>query len=182
MSEAFFADVVVLVEGEGDRAAILGAALARSQDFESMGIAVIPCGGKASMDRPALIFKGLGIPTYLVWDGDKDDAKGIRSNRILQRIVGCDPVDYPSRIEETFTCFQTKLETMLREELGSNYEKGFDNCMHEFGYKDRGQAEKNPRVLAEVIGRAAASQRTSSSLNAIVDHVLELHRKATAGH
>jgi len=32
-----------------------------------MGISVIPCGGKVSIDRPALIFKSLGIPVYALW-------------------------------------------------------------------------------------------------------------------
>lgn len=180
MSESFFADVVVLVEGEGDRAAILGAALVQGHDFESMGIAVIPCGGKTSMDRPALIFRGLGIPTYLVWDGDQHDNSGIRSNHILQRMVGIEPVDYPGRLEETFACFQTKLEKKLREEMTPNYDNELDGCKREFGYTERAQAEKNPRVLAEVIRRAAANGKTSASLEAIVGHILALHKKETA--
>lgn len=179
MSESFFADVVVLVEGEGDLAAILGAALAQGHDFESMGIAVIPCGGKPSMDRPALIFKGLGIPTYLVWDGDQHDDSGIRPNHILQRIVGVEPVDYPSELGTTFTCFQTKLEKTLCEEMAPEYDKHLENCKQQFGYTDRKQAEKNPRVLAEVIRRAAANGKASPSLEAIVGHILTLHGKET---
>ena len=70
MNEGFFADVVVLVEGEDDRAAILGAAQAKGIHLESDGFAVIPCGGKASLDRPAAIFQGLGIAIYLLWDAD----------------------------------------------------------------------------------------------------------------
>jgi putative ATP-dependent endonuclease of the OLD family len=45
MSEGFFADVAVLVEGEDDRAAILGAAKAtKGLEMESEGFSVIPCG------------------------------------------------------------------------------------------------------------------------------------------
>lgn len=181
MSESFFAEVVVLVEGEGDRAAILGAAVAKDHDFESMGITVIPCGGKPSMDRPALILRAFGIPIYIVWDGDEHDEDGIRSNRILQRIVGVDPIDYPSCIEATFACFHTKLEKTLREELGPDYDKELDNCKREFGYTERRQAEKNPRVLTEVIRRTAANGKTSASLDAIVEHILELYMKEIAG-
>lgn len=180
MSESFFADVVVLVEGEGDRAAILGAGLAQGHDFESMGIAVIPCGGKASIDRPALIFRDLRIPTYLVWDGDENDKNGIRANHILQRIVGVDPVDYPGKLEATFACFQTKLEKKLRQEMVPHYGTELESCKQEFGYTKREHAEKNPRVLAEVIGRAAAKGKTSPSLEAIVGHILTMHKKETA--
>src|SRR5207245_4288685 len=72
LAEGFFADVVVLVEGENDRAAIVGTALTLHHDFDSLGVSVIPCGGKGSLDRPAVIFRELGIPVYVVWDGDKD--------------------------------------------------------------------------------------------------------------
>jgi hypothetical protein len=48
MNEGFFADVAVLVEGEDDRAAILGAATQRKIDLESLGAAIIPCGGKTN--------------------------------------------------------------------------------------------------------------------------------------
>jgi hypothetical protein len=174
MSEAFFADVVVLVEGEGDRAAILGAALAQDRDFESMGIAVIPCGGKASMDRPALIFRRLKIPTYLVWDGDYGVPEGIRSNLILQRIVGVEPVEYPSGICASYAALRTKLETMLAEELDPVYGPELDRCRAEFGYAKRTQAEKNPRVMGEVIRRSGLKGARSQSLEAITGCVAAL--------
>ncbi|MEE9225742.1 MAG: ATP-dependent endonuclease [Bacteroidota bacterium] len=89
MSEGFFADVAILVEGEDDRAAILGAAKANGTDLESNGFSVIPCGGKTSLDRPASIFRQLGIPVYLIWDGDKEsnDAKPEDNHRLL-RLLG----------------------------------------------------------------------------------------------
>ncbi|MGB6123169.1 MAG: ATP-dependent endonuclease, partial [Bacteroidota bacterium] len=71
MSEGFFSEVAVLVEGEDDRAAILGVAKSKGIDLESREICVIPCGGKTNIDKPAAIFLLLGIPCYLVWDGDK---------------------------------------------------------------------------------------------------------------
>ena len=64
MSEGFFSRVAVLVEGEDDRAAVLGMASAMGHDLESSGFSVIPCGGKASMDRPIAIFRTLGVTIY----------------------------------------------------------------------------------------------------------------------
>ena len=86
MSEGFFADVAVLVEGEDDRAAILGAAKAKGTELESNGFSIIPCGGKTSIDRPATIFRQLGIPVYLIWDADKEanDAKPEDNHRLLR--------------------------------------------------------------------------------------------------
>lgn len=68
VNEGFFADVVVLVEGEDDRAAILGAAKSMGQDFDSNGISIIPCTGKSNLDRPLVIFRQFGIPVYVVWE------------------------------------------------------------------------------------------------------------------
>ncbi len=73
MSEGFFARVAVLAEGEDDRAAVLGMAKAMGHDLEISGFSIIPCGGKGCMDRPTAIFQTLGIPIYLVWDGDQGE-------------------------------------------------------------------------------------------------------------
>ena len=70
MNEGFFADMVVLVEGEADRVAILAVAQSRQQDLEAMGVCVIPCMGKNNMDRPTLVFRGLEY-TYLLGMGQR---------------------------------------------------------------------------------------------------------------
>lgn len=72
LSEGFFANTIVLVEGETDYAAILGMARLKGHDFEKDGISVIPCNSKPNMDRPMAVYLSLGIPTFAVWDGDKD--------------------------------------------------------------------------------------------------------------
>ena len=89
MGEGFFADVVALVEGESDRAALLAVARTLGFDFDSLGIAVIPCFSKSSIDRPLIIFRQLGIPVYALWDGDygNNDPKP-EINRRLLRLVG----------------------------------------------------------------------------------------------
>ena len=47
VNEGFFADVAVLVEGEGDRAALLEAAQAMGCSLDAQGIAVIHATAKA---------------------------------------------------------------------------------------------------------------------------------------
>jgi hypothetical protein len=53
MNEGFFADVAILVEGEDDRAAILGIAIANGLELEGKGFSVIPCAGKTKY-KPTL--------------------------------------------------------------------------------------------------------------------------------
>ncbi|MBU1589517.1 MAG: ATP-dependent endonuclease [Actinobacteria bacterium] len=69
-SEGFFADVVVLVEGPTDRIILEQLAERLGKPFDSVGIAISDIGGKGSLRIPNGIFEMLGIPTYLVADGD----------------------------------------------------------------------------------------------------------------
>jgi predicted ATP-dependent endonuclease of OLD family len=79
INEGFFADTVVLVEGEDDYAAIVGMARVMKKDLESIGVSIIPVGGKRSLDRPAIIFKEFGIRVYMLWDSDggKGETAGV---------------------------------------------------------------------------------------------------------
>ncbi len=185
MNEGFFADVVVLVEGEDDRAAILGAAKAGDVDFDSKGIAVIPCFGKANIDRPLVIFRQLGIPVYVVWDGDKGkDGNNRRkesraqTNRHLCRLQGRPEEDWPGFVEERAACFKIDLETTLRAEIGERFEDYRTEAQAELGLEN--QSLKNPRLVEAILESAARNDASSSSLQAIVQKVLALHREVTA--
>ena len=176
MSEGFFARTAVLVEGEDDRAALLGMSKAMGHDFESSGISVIPCGGKTSMDRPAAIFQRLGIPVYLMWDGDhgEGDAKPEDTHRLL-RLLGYPPEDWPNLTTATFACFENDLETTLKEEIGpDDFDRWLTECQDNLGIPKRKHALKNPQVIATIIQRAEAAGKTSQSLRRICDRILAL--------
>ena len=148
VNEGFFADLVVLVEGEDDRAAILGSAAALGHDFESMGISVIPCDGKSRMDRPIAIFQALRIPCYAIWDSDSDkkgsdqESEMILHNKRLLRLMGATVEDFPDKVSNRFGCFKIKLERTIEAEIGEReyadlFQKAQTNC----GYPDK----KSPR-------------------------------------
>ncbi|MEM7342646.1 MAG: AAA family ATPase [Chloroflexota bacterium] len=193
MSEGFFADVVILVEGEDDRAALLGMAKAMDVELEGRGFSVIPCGGKSNLDRPLLIFRELDIPVYVIWDGDfkKGEAAGIcekcgrrldsranpKDNHRLLRLVGwaTPEEDWPEYIEEKFTCFKHDLETMLKNEIGSDlFESYLDECKNELSIPKRKHAIKNPNVLAYIIKNAQKQGCTSQTLEQTIDKILML--------
>jgi putative ATP-dependent endonuclease of OLD family len=69
-SEGFFADAVVLVEGDTDRVVLEELSERLGVPFDSVGISVVDIGGKGSLRIPAGILNELGIPTYPVADGD----------------------------------------------------------------------------------------------------------------
>jgi predicted ATP-dependent endonuclease of OLD family len=179
MNEGFFADVVVLVEGEDDRAAVVGMAAALGYDLESHGgngVAVIPCMGKANLDRPMLIFQMLGIPTYIVWDSDKGkDGARPEINRCLLRLAEQAEEDWPAMVAGRFACFECDLETTLKTEIGLGL---FDQILQEaqssWDIARREQALKNPVVVQKIIQDAMANGQSIRTLEAIIQNILAL--------
>lgn len=179
MNEGFFADVVVLVEGEADRAAILWSARAAGLDFDRMGIAVIPCSGKTNIDRPLVIFRQLAIPVYVVWDGDMgNDNPHSEANKRLCHLVGREEEEWPAFLEERATCFEVDLENTLEVEIGEQFRSYRQDAQAQLGL-DRSR-RKNPKLVERILDSAAADGNSSSSLETIVNKVVALQRGAAA--
>lgn len=175
MSEGFFADVTVLVEGEDDRAAILGIAETMGYDLESLGFAIIPCGGKTSLDRPAEIFRQLNIPIFLIWDSDQgqDGAKASDNHRLL-RLLGETVTDWPAEVKDNYGCFERNMETTLCQEIGEeNFNKWLDECQKDFSIPKKKHAVKNPIVIASLIKKAKENGKTSQTLEKIVTNIVK---------
>jgi energy-coupling factor transporter ATP-binding protein EcfA2 len=178
LSEGFFAHAVVLVEGEEDRALLLAQADLDGLDLDAGGIAVLPVGGKGNLDRPLVVFQQLGIPTYVMFDGDAGKPARERdtaSNKRLLRLVGGTATDDPeTQIHPTWACFAEDLARTVRSEIG---EKEFSDALkkvcRDLGFKVD-QGKKNSVVLARTLRRLGRRGRTSRSLAAIVRHVRTL--------
>jgi hypothetical protein len=180
MNEGFFGDVVVLVEGEGDRAAILAVAESMGHELESMGICVVPCMSKNNLDRPAVVFRSLGIRTYLVWDNDKHvQDPNPEENKRLLRLVGAVEEDWPAGVWGTHACLDCNLECTLRQEISDVVFDGLlEQARGEFRMKKE-QALKNPFVLRRVIEEAAKQGHSSRTLKAIVEKTVGLRQTQT---
>ena len=175
MNEGFFSDVAVLVEGETDRAGILGVAKSIGHDLESLGISVIPCSSKPNLDRPAIIFRALGIPIFLMWDSDKGTTGAIPTeNHRLLALMGQSKEDWPNKVERNFACFEQKMDTMLINEIGNDvFEQCMTECEKEFDM-NRSKARKNPVVIFTIIEKARKKGKSSPTIEKIVNNVLAL--------
>jgi putative ATP-dependent endonuclease of the OLD family len=194
MNEGFFADVVVLVEGEDDRAAILGISLANNIDLEAQGFAIIPCNGKTNIDRPYLIFTELGIPVYVLWDSDSGKgategsciicrrpldkkANPIENQRILRLIGATEIIDWPKFVDKSAACFEKDLESTLKEELGIElYDSLIKQFQEEFSISEKKNAQKNPIVIMNIIKTAREKGKTCVTLEKIVQKIRELKK------
>lgn len=177
VNEGFFADVVVLVEGDSDYAAIAGAAKALGHDLDSAGISVIPCGGKANLDKPAVIFRELRIPLYVVWDADygHKDRKDPTLNRHLLRILGKPEEDWPSFVDDTSAALKVDLEDTLKVEIGPDlFQRLLSEAKKEFGVPKDKDALKKARVIERIIVEAHAQGSICGSLSDIVERVMAL--------
>lgn len=170
MNEGFFADQIVLVEGESDRAAVIATASSLGHDFEGRGVAVIPCGGKNNLDRPFLIFSQLGIPVYVIWDSDQDGrAPNPQVNRRLLKLMGSSEEDYPSTVAAQYACFRDNLESTLQGEIGGkNFESILTSLQDKYGILKRKDVLKNAVVLTEFLNIAREGGYQSNTLEDII--------------
>jgi len=119
-NEGFFADMIVLVEGPSDIGVLWKIQEIMGKDWNKKAIALIPAGGKSQLLKAAVVFQGLGIPVYLIFDLDIDDPTTKRVLRFLGQ-----PSEYPKEfIHETWACHEFNLEETLKKCLGEdNYNK-----------------------------------------------------------
>ena len=133
---------------------------------------------KSRYPWPAAIFRELGIPVYVVWDGDKGDkdANPADNHRLL-RLVGEPVEDWPSFVKDKCACFSVNLETTLREELSpENFDKWLVECQTEFAIAKRKHAIKNPLVITGILKKAQVSKQESKTLIAIVEKMAALKK------
>ena len=121
LPEAVFAETVVLVEGTTDQGVIEGHAAREGIVLASEGTLVVEGGGKDSILLPHAILTMLGIPCYLVFDGDKrcvptERANQSKHNRNILRYLEVAEEDWPiSGAYDRYTAFEDCLETELTE-------------------------------------------------------------------
>ncbi|MGY4459675.1 ATP-dependent nuclease [Bradyrhizobium sp. LB13.1] len=76
MTEAFFARVVIVVEGPSEREAIPVFARAQGLDFDEHGISIVSAGGKPTIDTLSQLYNMHGIRTFILFDNDGGKAIG----------------------------------------------------------------------------------------------------------
>lgn len=174
MNEGFFADVAVLVEGEEDRAMILGAVRVMGHDLESMGISVIPCMGKNNLEKATAIFRNLQIRVYTIWDSDYDNEAAKSENYRLLRLLNEPTEDWPEKVTRRFACFKKNMTATLCDEIGQDfYDRALEACCGQLGLK-KTYACKDPTVIEEIIREAQNQNKMSKTLNKMITQIIAL--------
>lgn len=176
VNEGFFANVVALVEGESDQCAILQVAKQIGIDFEKVGISVVPVRAITNLDRPYLIFTELGIPTYMVFDCDKNN-KEDRTNKLLLKLCGYLEEELPkTTVKDNMACFEDNLETILKAEIGEElYNQLLEQYTHEFGYSTK-RGEGKPLVISKIVEEVYKRGKKIETLENIVNSIVALKK------
>jgi putative ATP-dependent endonuclease of OLD family len=74
LAEGFFADAVVLVEGDTDKVCLEGVAEGLGFSLDLAGVSVLHVGGKNELRMACAILTALDVPVYVIADGDADRA------------------------------------------------------------------------------------------------------------
>ena len=161
-----------------------------------MGVSVIPCNGKAGLFNAAVVFRAFNTPMFCVWDSDSHlgetagnckecgksrDKKGNPAeNRRLLRVFGKEEEDWPGCIQDEFACFATNLENTLQTEIGEEpFDRFLDAAQDAFGILKRDHAKKNPMALEFTFGQAKAADKSSKSIDLILEKISSMYKKAT---
>jgi putative ATP-dependent endonuclease of OLD family len=179
MSEGFFANKVVLVEGVSDRAILEAAYRQKERSPIEEGIAIISCDGKKKIDKPAYIFHRLQIPTFVLMDNDQSSTKAndvkneVKYNRLVQTI--CDVpdaeiIDWPSSCKARFAAWDCNLEAYLKKRGGDEYEAAKTKVMDYFDVSGD-DCVKSPTVASALLTHMYAAGITFPEIEDVITAV-----------
>lgn len=112
LAEGFFAHAVVLVEGRGDEGVITGCADRSGINLGAEGISVIEVHGKDNLMISDALFSALGVPCYVVFDGDAGMEERKRAS--VQHLIPQQRQDKEQEFERQARNNQTKNANLLR--------------------------------------------------------------------
>jgi predicted ATPase len=133
-SEMFFAQAVVLVEGQTERLALPFIFRAQGHDPDAEGIAIVEVGGKSNLPIAARLLHELAIPFVIVFDADRGAASAALDDEI-RRAAGDAPV---IRLEPDF-------------EAAAGIASHDDKVFHAWQRFGSARAEAVPRALAGIV-------------------------------
>lgn len=150
--KVFFADAVVVVEGQSEVGILWKVQELMSKDWTRLGICIVPAGGKTNIDRPVIIFRGFKIPTYFIFDGDisvkgnpKKEGETKRRNHCYLRLANATEQDFPiTQVQDKWAVFDDNLETALENDLGKEvFIATKEEVAAELGYTESSRVLKN---------------------------------------
>jgi len=142
-------------------------------------------GNKTNLSRPLAISKGLGIPAYVVFDGDCDKATGREKtkhetdNQCILNLCNedADPLPDSAYFSESLVMWYTRIHDEIKKEIGA--EKWNDaelRAKQEHALSD-GVRHKNPLLISATLENLWEEGIKSNLLDEIISGIIEHARK-----
>lgn len=187
VNEGFFADVVVVVEGDTELGILWKLQEILKKKWDRLGIAVIPAGGKNKIGHPTLIFRGFSIPTYFIFDADshnkgkkekEKEKETIKRNKQYLLLAGAEIKEFPeSQVNDHWAVFSDTIEEYIKNELGEKqYDELGEMVSDELGYKGAADVMKNIDGSARFIEVVYEKGLKVPFIENIVDKITALHQ------
>jgi len=164
-NEAFFAKKIILVEGQSESLCLPYLFALLNYDYIAKGVSIVRCGDKNDIDRFYRLYTEFGIPTYVIFDGDRqhlgtaNELETIRKNRAITGLFGV-AVDFPNNmVNEKYLGF----ENTFNENLNFATAKKGLSLFKEVRRQITTQAQV-PAWVQEVINRVDAMQDNVPSI------------------
>jgi putative ATP-dependent endonuclease of OLD family len=185
LSEMFFANVLILVEGQEDFGYISSyfTLTNRYDDLRRLGCQIVPAANKGNMVYPLAIAKSLEIPTFVVFDADRDKLvkpgakeKHERDNIALLRLCGVEnPEPFPTAVFQTdcLTVWPTDIGSAVKEAFGREDWENLEIDVRK--HRDLIKApdlEKNPTFIGYMLTAAIEKHRQSTVLDQLCGQII----------
>lgn len=135
-NEGFFADLVILVEGPSDVGVLWKLQERMGKNWDKLALAIVPAEGKEHIIRLKIIFDGLKIPNYIIFD---KEVQTPRANKRLLKLMGETSDVLPQeKIHDKWAYNELNLEDELKRALSTEkYEEVWAQVQSELGCTDR---------------------------------------------
>lgn len=167
-ADAFFARVVVIVEGPTEAAAIPIFAKFLDLDINALGISIVPARGKTNIDLFFHLYQAHGLHVFAIFDNDmhKKSSDNDRAwNRVLTRMLGLEEsVDPVACTGRNYAILNGDYEQAMREDLEKQ-----DEGLYEDLYN---KAVSNLGTSKPLIARYMAAELVKSDI--VPDFISEI--------
>jgi len=161
LNEMFFAQHVIFVEGEEDRAIIDRYLQLTGRDSRllAVGVQIVPVSGKGNLINAISLARGLEIPYFTVFDGDMNlnSNESIAQNKTIFSVMeykgaGNDGVLTSQLVGESFCVWKDSLQVAISEKVPA-WETERTAVCAEFGWTVE-RLKKNAMVMEATLERA----------------------------
>jgi predicted ATP-dependent endonuclease of OLD family len=188
LNEMLFTPHLILVEGPEDVAYITTLLMLRGswEEYRRLGCHIVPTNGKEQMLEPLAIANLLGIPVFVVFDGDAQSWAGNvgtaekhkKYNGAILELCGVadpDPMPPDTLWHERVVMWHSEVKTVASNDLGTALWRQFQE-QTEAAFGHTGDLDKKSMFIAELLTRAWEAGQRFATLERLCDKILDFAR------